>query len=71
MGVIRWRAGERVLITSSVSRWVHDDRHGLVDQRARRVLHLAGGIALGVDVGDLLELERPFEGERKGLPRPR
>jgi hypothetical protein len=27
------------------------------------VLHLAGGVAFGVDVGDLLELERAFEGD--------
>ena len=35
-----------------------DDRHALVDQRDGAVLHLAGGVALGVDVADLLELER-------------
>ena len=39
-------------------------RHVLVDQRDRAVLHLARGVALGVDVGDLLELERAFEGDR-------
>ena len=39
-------------------------RHVLVDERDRPVLHLAGGIALGVDVGDLLELERAFERDR-------
>ena len=27
------------------------------------MLHLAGGVALGVDVGDLLELERALEGD--------
>ena len=27
------------------------------------MLHLAGGVAFGVDVGDLLELERAFEGD--------
>jgi hypothetical protein len=27
------------------------------------VLHLAGGVAFGVDVGDFLELERAFEGD--------
>ena len=27
------------------------------------MLHLAGGVALGVDVGDFLELERAFEGD--------
>ena len=35
-----------------------------VDQRDRAVLHLGGRIALGVDVADLLELERPFERDR-------
>ena len=42
-----------------------DDRHVLVDQRDRPVLQLAGGIALGVDVGDFLELQRAFHGQRK------
>ena len=41
-----------------------DDRHLLVDERDRAVLHLAGRIALGVDVGDLLQLQRPFERDR-------
>ena len=27
------------------------------------MLHFAGGIAFGVDVGNLLELERAFEGD--------
>ena len=27
------------------------------------MLHLAGGVAFGVDVGDLLEFERAFEGD--------
>ena len=29
------------------------------------MLHLGGRVALGVDVGDLLELERPLEGDRE------
>ena len=29
-----------------------------LDQRQRAVLHLAGGIGLGVDVGDFFELQR-------------
>ena len=41
-----------------------DDRHLLVDERDRPVLHLAGGIALGVDVGDFLQLERALERDR-------
>ena len=39
----------------------HDDRQLLIDQRVGTVLHFAGGIAFGVDVGDLLQLERAFE----------
>ena len=41
-----------------------DHRHLLVDERDRAVLHLAGGIALGVNVGNFLQLERAFEGDR-------
>ena len=33
----------------------------LADERDGAVLHLGGGVALGVDVGDLLELERALE----------
>ena len=36
----------------------------LVDERDGPVLHLAGRIALGVDVRDLLQLERAFERDR-------
>ena len=35
-----------------------------VDQRQRAVLELAGRVGLGVDVADLLELERAFERDR-------
>ena len=38
-----------------------DDREGLVNEGVGAVLHLAGGVAFGVDVGDLLELECAFE----------
>ena len=38
-----------------------DDGEGLVDEGVGAVLHLAGGVAFGVDVGDLLELEGAFE----------
>ncbi len=37
-------------------------RHAGVDQRQRAVLEFAGGVAFGVDVGNLLELERAFQG---------
>jgi len=39
-------------------------RHVGIDQRERAVLELACGIGLGVDVGNLLELERPFHRDR-------
>ena len=48
----------------------HDHRHGLVDQRDRAMLHLAGGIALGVDIGKLLELQGSFHGDGEGCPAP-
>ena len=54
------------LFEEVVGRRQHDDRHVVVDQRDRPVLHLAGGIALGVDVGDLLQLQRAFERQRIG-----
>ena len=40
-----------------------DDGEGLVNEGVGAVLHLAGGVAFGVDVGDLLELEGAFEGD--------
>ena len=44
----------------------HDaqDRQALLDQGDRAVLELAGREALGVEVGDLLELERSLERDR-------
>ena len=44
-----------------VLRREHHDRHPLVDERDRPVLHFAGRVAFGVDVGDLLQLQRAFE----------
>src|SRR2546430_4904705 len=43
----------------------HQRYHGELvgDERDRAVLHLTAGIALGMDVGNLLELERPLEGD--------
>ena len=38
-------------------------RHVLVDQGDGTVLHLAGRVAFGVDVGNLLQLERAFVGD--------
>ena len=37
-------------------------RHVLVDKGDGTVLHFAGGVALGVDVGDFLEFQGPFQG---------
>ena len=45
-----------------------DYGEGFVDEGVGAVLHLAGGVALGVDVGDLLELERAFEGQNNCSP---
>src|SRR5439155_1306252 len=42
-----------------------DHRGLLVEQRDRPVLHLAGGVGLGRDVRDLLELERPRQAHRQ------
>jgi len=39
-----------------------DDGEGFVNESVRPVLHLACRVAFGVDVGDLLELDRSFEG---------
>ena len=40
-----------------------DDGQRLVDEGVGAVLHLSGGVALGVDVADLLELESALEGD--------
>ena len=40
-----------------------DHGHLLIDQGDRAMLHLAGGVAFGVDVADLLELEGPLQGD--------
>ena len=37
-----------------------DHRHAAGDQRQRAVLEFAGGIRLGVDVGDFFQLQRAF-----------
>ena len=49
----------------------HHDRHVLVDQRNRPVLHLTRWVAFGVDVGDLLELQGAFQSNRIVAPRPK
>lgn len=40
-----------------------DYRERLVDEGVGAVLHLAGGVAFGVDVGDLFKVEGAFEGD--------
>ena len=44
-----------------VARGDHDHRKIFVDQRVGAVLHFAGRIAFGVDVGNFLQLQRAFE----------
>ena len=53
--------GERLLVERPLG-GQHHHRQAGVDQGDGAVLHLAGGIGLGVDVADLLELEGPFVG---------
>ncbi len=55
----------RGLLEQRAGRRDRDHRHAAVDQRDRAVLHLAGGIALGVDVADLLQLQRAFQRDRE------
>ena len=47
-----------------VVRGDRNNRHLVVDQGQRAVLELTGRVGLGVDVGDLLELERTLHGDR-------
>ncbi len=60
----------RIFSVRRVLRADDDDGHVLVDEGDRTVLHLGRRISLGVDVGDLLELERPLErdGEVRSPP---
>jgi hypothetical protein len=41
----------------------HHNRHFLVDEGDGAVLHLAGRVAFGVDVGDLLQLQGALQGD--------
>ncbi len=52
---------ENLPVGVDILRRDHHDGHLLVNQCDGAVLHLCGRIALSVDVGDLLELERPFQ----------
>src|SRR5258706_5977789 len=53
---------KRCLVDPIVDR-DRDNWRFLVDQGDWSVLHLAGGIPFGVNVADLLELERTFQGD--------
>ena len=58
------------LLVVRVARDDDHDRHLFVDERDGPVLHLAGRVALRVDVRDLLELERPLERDRVARAAP-
>src|SRR5688572_13016897 len=45
-----------------------DNRQVLVNQGVRTVFHLTRGIALRMDVGELLQLQRPFQRNREMHP---
>src|SRR5205807_25707 len=53
------------LLVHAILRRDEHDRHQIIDERDRAVLHLGCRIPLGVDIGDFLELERAFERHRK------
>ena len=59
--------GDDLVVQDRAARGGHDDedRKALLDERDRAVLELTGGEALRVDVGELLELERPFQRHRE------
>ena len=42
----------------------HHHRHLLINQGNGAVLHLAGRVALGVDIGYFFQLQRPFKSDR-------
>ena len=52
------------LLVDAVPQRDRHDRQGLVDERVRPVLHLTRGGALGVDVGELFQLECALERRR-------
>ena len=52
------------LVVRSILRRNTNHRQAVVDEGNRAVLHLAGGVALGVDVAYFFEFERTFEGNR-------
>ena len=58
------------LLINAVLRGDEDDRHEVVDQGDRAVLHLGRRVAFGVNVGDFLQLERALERHREIVPPP-
>src|SRR5438552_10726607 len=52
-------------VVGAVAGHQRDDRQPIGDERDRAVLHLAAGVPLGVDVRDLLQLERALERDRE------
>ncbi len=63
------QVGEQFFQQGIVRRQRHH-RHVLAHQSQGAVLEFAGRIALGVDVGDFLELEGAFQGDRVFHPTP-
>ena len=64
-------AADHLVVQEVAAAGRHDAEHRqpVLDQRDRPVLELAGREALGVDVGELLELERALERDREaGVP---
>jgi len=59
------------LVIGFVTRRQHHDRQIFVDERVGAVLHFARGIALRMNVGNFLELQRAFERDRVVNPLPR
>src|SRR5439155_113412 len=57
-------------LVGAVARHERHDRERVGDECDRTVLHLAAGVALGVDIRDLLELERALEGDGVLEPAP-
>jgi hypothetical protein len=82
-GDVRVGVGEHVQLAAAGAHFLHvalelfqqrvvrrhgHHRHLLGHQRQRAVLELAGRVGLGVDVADLLELERAFQRDRVVQP---
>ncbi|MCG3768263.1 MAG: hypothetical protein JW394_0367 [Nitrospira sp.] len=53
------------LFVQPVLRRQHDHRHVLVDERDRAMLHLSRCIAFGMNIGHFLQLQSPFQRDRK------